>query len=225
VPLTGQFEDVAGRNRSLVRKMLKMAAFLGKVPDVADVASIVDNSNQLVIPDGLESVGFVTADAGATITPTLSVSELVGYGEGQPIRRDIDSRNSTVEIQMMESKRRVFEAYYGVDLSAILASSATGTKNELTFDQPELPDLLEWRLLLLGRDGRGTNAIYHAEFFPIMSLTAVGARTWKPGDGLVWPITLGAQTDDDLGTPQRSFWAGPGLTTAKLTDMGFARAA
>jgi hypothetical protein len=69
VPLTGQFEDVAGLNRSLVRKMLKMAAFLGKVADVADVASIVDNSNQLVIPDGLESVGFVTADSRARRSP------------------------------------------------------------------------------------------------------------------------------------------------------------
>jgi hypothetical protein len=79
---------------------------------------------------------------------------------------------------MMESKRRVFEAYYGIDLSAIVASSASGTKNELVFDQPDLPDLMEWRLLLLGRDGRGTNAIYHAEWFPITSLTEVGARAW-----------------------------------------------
>jgi hypothetical protein len=126
---------------------------------------------------------------------------------------------------MMESKRRTFEAYYGIDLSAVLASSAAGTKNELTFDQPELPDLVEWRMLLLGRDGRGTTAIYHAEFFPIMSLTAVGAQQWVPGSGMVWPVTMGAQTDDVLGTPQRSFWAGPALTTQKLTDMGFARAA
>jgi hypothetical protein len=224
VPLTGQFEDVSGENRALARKMLKMAVYLGK-SDAADITTIVDTSNQLVIPDGYESVGHISAEQGAAITPNLEISELSAYGQGQPIRRDIVARNSTLAVTMLESKRRVFEAYYGIDLSAVLASSAAGTKNEYVFDHPELPDVMDWRVLLLGRDGRGVAAIYHGEFFPLMSLTEVGERTWSPTDGMVWPITLGAQTDDALGTPQRSFWAGPGLTTAKLTAMGIARAA
>lgn len=224
MPLTGQFDDVAGQNRALARKMTKMALYLGK-SDVAAITTIVDATNQLVIPDGYESVGHVSAEQGAAITPTLEISELAAYGEGQPIRRDIASRASTLAATMLESKRRVFEAYYGIDLSAVLASSAAGTKNELTFDQPDLPDVMDWRVLLLGRDGRGTNAIYHAEWFPLMNLTEVGARTWSATEGMSWPITLGAQADDVVGTPQRSFWAGPGLTTAKLTAMGFARAA
>lgn len=224
MPLTGQFEDVAGQDRSLARKMLRMAVYLGK-SDAAEITTIVDDTNQLVIPDGYESVGHVSADQGASITPTLSVAELAAYGEGQPIRRDISSRVSALAVTMLESKRRVFEAYYGIDLSTVLASSATGTKNEYVFDQPDLPDVMDWRVLLLGRDGRGTSAIYHGEFFPLMSLTEVGARAWSPTDGMVWPITLGAQTDDAVGTPQRTFWAGPGLTTAKLAAMGVARAA
>ena len=221
-PLTGTFEDVAGENRSLARKMQKMAVFLAR-DTVAPISSIVDNSNQLVIPAGYESVGHVSRDTGASITPSLDVATLEAYNDGQPIRRDLVSRTNTLAFTMLESKRLVFEAYYGMSLAGIQATA--GTKNEVKFDHPDLPDLMYWRVLLLGRDGRGTNAIYHAEHFLLMSPPDVGERTWSPTDGFVWPVTLSAETDDGAGTPQRSFWAGPGLTAERLAAMGFAKAA
>lgn len=222
-PQTGTFEDVAGQNRALVRKMLKMAVYVGK-PTVPIIDSIVNDDNELTIPAGMISLGHVSPETGAEITPTLEISEIAGYGEGQPLRRDTVSRASTLAVTALESKKAVFEAYYGIDLTGIVATSEASGKNELTFDQPDLPDVMDWRVLLLGRDGRGTNAIYHGEYFPLMSLSDVGARTWSPTDGMTWPMTFGATTDDVAGTPQRTFWAGPGLTTQKLTAMGFARA-
>ncbi len=220
-PLTGTFEDVAGENRALARKMQKMAVLLGN-EDAPVIESIVDTDNELVIPAGYQSVGHVSRDTGASITPSLDVSTLDAYNDGQPIRRDVNSRTTTLGFTMLESKRLTFEVYHGISLAGIQATA--GTKNEVKFDQPDLPDMKYWRVLLLGRDGRGANAIYHAEHFLLMALSDVAERTWSPTEGFVWPVTMAAETDDGAGTPQRSFWAGPGLTAAKLTAMGFTKA-
>lgn len=220
-PLTGTFEDVSGENRALARKMTKMALFLAK--DTVDpVETIVDNSNQLVIPAGYESAGHISRDQGAAITPSIEISELMAYNDGQPIRRDLVSDTTALAVTLLESKRIVWELYYSQDLSGIQVSA--GPKNEYKFDKADMPDLMEWRVLLLGRDGRGANAIYHAEHFLLMTQSDRGARTWSPTEGFTWSVTLSALTDDAAGTPQRSFWAGPGLTNDKIAAMGLTRA-
>lgn len=219
-PLTGTFEDVDGVNNANVRKMQKMAVFVAPLATAA-ITSIVDSSNVLSIPAGYVSLGHMSRDDGAAITPSLDISELNAYNDGQPIRRDVTSRTTTLAFTMLESKRQSFELYYGVDLSAIQATASP--KNEVKFDLPDLPALTGYRVLLLGKDGSGTSTIYHAEHYLHMLQTDVGARTWSPTDGFVWPVTLSAQTDDTAGTPTRVFWAGPGLTTSRLTEMGFTR--
>jgi hypothetical protein len=218
--LTGTFEDVGGENRRNVRKMTKLAVFTA--PETVDpIETILDSSNQLVIPDGYESVGHVARDPGATITPSLDISDLLGYNAGTPIRRDIVTRTTAVQFTGLETKRRTMELWKGQDLSAVQATA--GPKNEIVFDDPDLPDLLYWRLLLLGRDGRGANAIYFAEHYLLCTLSDVGERTWSPTDGFTWPVTLAPETDDDAGTPVRTFMGGPGLTDQKILEMGFVR--
>jgi hypothetical protein len=220
-PLTGTFDDVKGHNGLLVRKMLEMAVFVGD-ETAPDITTITDEDNELIIPVGYVSLGIMSKDQGAAITPSLDVSETGGYGYGQPIRRDTTARSNQLGYTMLESKRRNFEVYYGIDLSTVQA--VAGTKNELSWEHPDRPDTKYWRVLCLGRDGQGTKAIYHAEYFSRMTLADVAEQTWSETDPLTWGVTMGSDTDSVAGTPQRSFWGGPGLTTSLITAMGFSRA-
>jgi hypothetical protein len=91
------FEDVAGQDRSLVRKMTKMAAFLGK-PSDPEITTIVDNQQPAGHPERLRVGRHVLPGAGGDDHPDPERVRADGYGEGQPIRRDIVSRTSTVAL-------------------------------------------------------------------------------------------------------------------------------
>jgi hypothetical protein len=217
-PLTGTFDEVKGHAGSvLYRKMLEMAAFVG-AEDAPAITTIVNNSGQLVIPAGYESIGVMSKDQGLALTPSINVSTDTGYGYGQPIRRDITNRDVTPAFTMKESKRKVFETYYGVDLSQIKAAMTT---RELKFDQPDRASTRYVRLLFVGIDGDGANAKYHAEWFPRCSLTDVGDQTWSEDASIEYPVTFGADFDARVATSQRTFWAGPGMTVELVAAMGF----
>lgn len=221
--VTGSFDTLKGHDNSLIRKMLEMAVFLDPwVAGTSALSTITDAAgSQLVLPDTLVSVGMTSKDAGASVTPNIDVSEVGAYGYGASVRRDVSARNETLQFTMLESKRINFEVYYGIDLSSI---QAPATKNELYFDLPDRPDTKYFRCLMLGRDGQGSNAIYHAELFPKVTLTDADAVAWSEGDPLAYAVTLSADADSGAGTSHRSFWAGPGFSTAVITAMGFSRA-
>ncbi len=220
----GTFDELKGHNNSLIRKMLEMAVFLDPwVSGTSALATITDSAgSELVLPDTLVSVGMTSKDAGGSVTPNIDVSEVGAYGYGAAVRRDVSARNETVQFTMLESKRVNFEVYYGIDLASCQAGP---TKNELYFDLPDRPDTKYFRCLMLGRDGQGTSSIYHAEFFPKVTLTDADAVAWSEGDPLAYAVTLSVDTDTTAGTSHRSFWAGPGFTTAVITAMGFSRSA
>lgn len=220
-PLTGSFDDVKGHNSRLVRKMLEMAVYVA--PDSApDITSLTAADNSLTIPAGYVSLGIMSKEEGATITPALEVSEVGGYGYGQPIRRDTVSRTTQVAFTMLESKRINFEVYYGMDLSAAKAPVTAGD-NEISWEHPDRPDTKYWRVLCLGRDGQGTNTIYHGEYFPRATLADISEQTWNETDPLTWGVTLGVDSDSTAGTPQRTFWGGPGHLDALFLAAGFER--
>ena len=219
---TGTFDDVKGHNEALIRKMLEMAIFV-QPTTAAAITTITDaTGSNLVIPDTMTSVGMTSKDDGAAWTPSIDISEVNAYGYGTPVRRDATSRTLDLKFTMLESKRKVFEVYYGIDLSTTTAPAA---KNELYFDQPDRPEATYWRILAIGRDGSGTSSIYHAEYLPKALLTDCDPIAWSDSDPLAYGVTLSADIDSAYGTSQRSFWAGAGFSTAVITAMGFSRAA
>ena len=221
-PVTGTFDEVKDHDSSNIRKVLRMAVFVAPVTAPV-IASLVDETNEAVIPEDYESVGVLDKENALTVTPAVTISEVMGYGYGTSLRRDIVTKNNTVNFTMLESRRRAFELYYGIDLSAVVATPEAGGKNELVFDEPDRPDTLYWRVLTLGADGDGANTIYIADYYPRATITDVAALSASETDPRRYGVTLGIDVDTDVGTAHRPFWAGPGLTTAKLTDMGFAR--
>lgn len=220
-PLTGTFDEVHGHEGGNIRKLLRMAVFLAPVSAPA-IETIVDASNELVIPDAYESVGVMAKENPLTATPSITSSEVMGYGYSQPLRRDMVNRTTALAFTMLESRRQSFELYYGIDLSAVKATAAGG-KNEYTFDEPDRPDTIYYRVLTIGVDGDGANTIYIADFYPRASVTDVAALTASETDPRSYAVTMGTDADTVLGTSHRPFFAGPGLTDARLASMGITR--
>lgn len=224
MPVTGAFDAVKDHDDRNIKKVLQMAVFLAPWETSTTISSLVDNTNAVVIPDGYISVGILAKEAALTATPNMTVSEVPGYGYGQTLRRDITARNLAVAFTMIESRRRAFESYYGIDLSSVQATSAASGKNELIIDEPDRPDTLYWRMLCLGADGDGVNTIYIADFYPKVTLSEAAALSSSETDARQYAVTMGADLDTSVGTAHRMFWAGPGLSTAKLAAMDFNRA-
>jgi hypothetical protein len=122
--VTGAFDAVKDHNGANIRKVLQMAVLLQPWEGTTPLASLTNTTNEVVIPDGFLSVGVLSKEAALTSTPALTVNAVPGYGYGQALRRDISARDITVSWTMIESRRRAFEVYYGVDLSA--STSPTG---------------------------------------------------------------------------------------------------
>lgn len=219
--LTGSFDALKGHNDALIRKMLEMAVYVAPWPSAATMSTITDATGaSLTIPDTYLSVGMCSKDDGATWTPSIDINEVGAYGYGTAVRRDATSRTLDLGFTMLESKKRTFELFYGVDLAATTVPLA---KSELFFDMPAAATTQYWRVLAIGKDGAGTSAIYHAEYLPKAILTDLDAVAWADDSPLSYSVTLSADVDSTYGTSQRSFWCGPGFTTALITAMGFQR--
>ncbi len=215
---TGTFDDLKGHNEALIRKMLEMAVFIWPSSQ-ATISTIHDaTAANLVIPDYAMPVGMTSKEAGAKWTPKIDISEVGAYGYGTPVRRDATSRTLDLQFTMLEARRAAFELYYGMDLSTKTVPSA---KHELYFDQPDRPSAMYWRVLAIGRDGEGSTSIHHGEFLPKVLLTDVEPIAWSDGDPVAYGVTLSADMDSAYGTSQRTFWGGPGFSTALITAMGF----
>jgi hypothetical protein len=223
-PLTGAFDAVKGHDGSNIRKVLQQAVLLAPWETSTAMSTLVNATNDAVIPAGYLSVGILSKDAALTATPALTINTVSGYGYGQTLRRDSSARDLTVAFTMIESRRRAFEVYYGIDLSAVTATPAAGGKNELIIDEPDRPETLYWRMLCLGTDGDGANTIYIADFYPKVTLTDVSALASSETDPRQYAVTMGADVDTAVGTAHRMMWAGPGLTTNRILAMGFTRA-
>jgi hypothetical protein len=219
--VTGTFDSLKGHNDALIRKMLEMAIYVAPWPSAVTLSTITDTAGtQLTLPDTYVSVGMCSKDDGATWTPNIDINEVGAYGYGTAVRRDATSRTLDLGFTMLESKKKAFELYYGVDLSATTVPAA---KNELFFDMPAAATTQYWRVLAIGKDGSGANAIWHAEYLPKAILTDIDAVSWADDSPLQYSVTLSADVDSTYGTSQRSFWCGPGFTASVVTAMGFTK--
>lgn len=217
-PITGTIDEIAAGDSGLVLRFRKLAVLMANYTDPA-ITTIVDTAGTgLSIAGEYQTVGYISKDDKVNLTPSTSTSDSTAYGKTQPINKYTDSRGFTIGFSMKESNKAVFEAYYGLDLSAIQAKFTT---KEITWDVPDLPPVIYKRLLLIGQHGEGADAIWGAQFLPKCSLSDIGAQTYSETDDFVYPVTYDALVDDAIGTSQRPFFAGPGLAGLGATPMGF----
>jgi hypothetical protein len=209
------FTEAKGHNRDNIRKVLEMAIFVKPVAD-ADTAitQIYTTALGLIIPAGYLPVGMVTKDDGATWSRDQESSDVTSFGYAEPVRRDVVSDVTGLAFTMQESKKTTMELFHGLDLSAI----TTDAQGNFYFDKASRPVNRKYRVLALGKDGDGPDAIYVARWLPNAQVTENGEQAWSEGDEVKYPATFTAYTDTTFGTSYREIWGGPGVDHAA---MGF----
>jgi hypothetical protein len=220
--VVGTFDEVKDHNGGNIRKLLRMAVFVAPWEGTPDVTTLTNADNELVIPDAFESVGIMDKEAAFSSTPTITVSEVSGYGYGQTLRRDMVSRNTNIAFTMLETRRVAFELYYGIDLSAATVTAAP--KNELVFDEPDRPETRYYRVLAIGADFDGANTIYMADYYPRATVSEVGALASSETDPRRYAVTMGTDVDTVVGTGHRQFIAGPGFSDTEIAAGNWVRA-
>lgn len=211
--------EARGHKGSNIRKILEMAIFVKPVAtgDTAITKVWTGNTGQLVIPAGYLPVGMTTKDDGVTWTRDQESSDVTSYGYAEPVRRDIVSDVSGLAFTMQESKKTTMELFHGLDLSTVTTDTALNG-GSFYFDKASRPAQRRYRVLALGKDGDGPDAIYLARWLPNAQITENGEQSWSEGDEIKYPATFTAYTDSTFGTSLREIWGGPGL---KHADMGF----
>lgn len=203
----------AADNTDNVRKVLEAVAFLAPM-SAAVIDSLTDETGALVaLPNDYLPVGLVTRD-GYTFGGDTETTAVDALGYASPVREDIESYTRTVSFTAYEVyKRNLLELAYGMDLS----EATVGDNGEIVFDRPTLPNKTFYRLIVIGKDGSGANEIYRAKLFPKVSITSIPEEVWGT-DALSFSVTLSTYVDEEEGTQEREFIAGPGVVPA---DLGF----
>lgn len=204
---TGTFAQVKGHKPENIRKILEMSIFIKPVEDTDTEITKVWEAGALTIPDGYVSVGLTTKDDGAKWPRDQEKSEVTSHGYAEPTREDFIKDVVGLSFTMQESKRQVLEMYHGQDLAGV----TTDTDGNFFFDKPARPASLKYRVLALGKDGDGPDAIYVARWLPLAALTEQAEQAWSEGEEVRYPVSLTGKIDSQFGTSFREIWGGPGL--------------
>jgi len=213
------FDSVANFQNALLRKALVGAVLVAdySVDALADIAGV---GGVLTITAGYESLGKLSSD-GVTVSASQDTSEIRGWGDlTSPSRIDVTGGSSSMTLTALETKMAVWDAFNGVDLSAVSAN----TNGTITFDKPAVPVLRDKRVLFLARDiNKATGLdVYYGVHYPKANLSQNGDQTFANNDTTInYPLTINALVDDTEGTSTRLFLGGPGVDADMLAAMGF----
>ncbi len=200
-----------------IRKGLQGSIFVAPPSASDEIATLKDATGLLALPTGYIDVGRITKDQGATWTRDVESNDVTSLGAASPTRRDVVSDVSGLQFTMQESKRQVFELYEGLDLSAVTYDA----NGNVSWDKPDRPANIYYRVLALFKDGEGTDAVYFGKWLPRMQITDRSEQAWNEDSELQYGVTMTAFVDSTFGTSVRSLWAG---STERLTAMGFTAA-
>lgn len=209
------FSELQNETDSLIRKGLQgLVAVKRHEPGDTEITALVGPDGLLALPTGYTPVGLITKDDGVGWTRDVETSDVTSLGRTEPTRRDVTSDVSGLAFTMQESGKKAFELYEGLDLSAV-THDANGN---VSWDKPDRPATIRYRVLVLFKDGDGADAIYFAKWLPRAEVTDRSEQGWNEENAVQYGVTLTAFVDEEFGTSMRSLWAGP---TSTITAMGF----
>ena len=207
--------ELQTRSAELIRKGLQGSVFAKRFDsEDPEIEALVDAEGLLAIPSGYEDLGWITQDQGATWTRDVETSDVNSLGSAEPTRRDITSDVTGLQVTAQESKAVNIGLHEGVDLSAVTHD----TDGNVTFDKPDRPASIFYRVFVLFKDGDGADAVYFAKWLPRAQVTDMGEQQWNEENEVQYSLTFTAFVDQEVGTSARTLWAGP---TATIEAMGF----
>ncbi|MFC9761647.1 hypothetical protein [Rhodococcus jostii] len=211
------FDTSADFKDELTRKVLSGAVLVAPMATALPATLTTGASSALVATTGFTSLGRIS-DAGLSASADTESSGVPGWGALEDVRTDIIRRTSTFSFTCLETRKEVLGLYFNQDLAAIEADATTG---EVSFTEATKPDTRYQRMILLGVDGEGDNAIYIARFLPRATISEVSEQTWSTADALAYQMTVTAKIDSTLGYAVKHLYGGPGWAAL---DHGFEEA-
>lgn len=208
------FAEAKGHDARNIRKILELTVLVKPWEDDDTEITSIWGPTGLVVPPGYAPVGMTTKSDGLSWSRDMSTSDVESHGYTEPVRRDITSDTSGLNFTMQESRMAAMGLYHGIDLSA----TSTDADGNVFFDKASRPAQPYYRVLAIGKDGAGPDAIYNARWLPRAQVTEMGEQTWSEDNELAYPVTFSAYLDANFGTSMRELWGGPGLDHAA---MGF----
>ena len=205
------FSQSRAGNPANIRKILEFAVFVKHHEDSDEEITQIWKADGLVVPAGYQSLGVIKKD-GETWTRDQSTSDVTSHGYTEPTRRDITSDVTGLQLTAQESKLQTIELYNGVDLSEL----TTDADGNFMWDRPSRPSARDLRVLAVGKDGDGPDAVYLARWLPRAQVTGMGQQSWNEDTEVEYPLTLTAYVDQEFGTSFREIWGGPGLDHAAM---------
>lgn len=212
------FDSVRSPNVKNIRKALAGAVFVKRYADADPaIVKVWTTAGGLLIPAGYIDVGVLSKSSAVKLARDTNTSDVESWGYSQPSRRDITSDVTTIQVTMQEAKKQAMELHGGVDLAGVTPD----VDGNLVIDKPSRPQALDWRVLVLCKDGDGADAIYWLDWLPNAQVTGVEGQEYSDANELAYTVTFTGYADPTVGTAHRQIWGGPGIDHTTATGTGF----
>jgi hypothetical protein len=212
------YDDLQQRNAALIFKALQGSVFVA--PFSADAITDLTDSDKLLktLPDGYEDVGW-TSDDGAQFSRSADTSDITGWGSVEPLRSDVTSDVTTLQISCLETRKTTLGLYTGADMDAVTPDPSTG---EISIEKPARPGFRYYRVLAVAVDLTDDGEYYIARFLPRARVTDFDDQSLQSSDDspVSWAVTITGYEDPTLGYSERYLVGGAGWAT-RLAAAGF----
>ncbi|GAA2545658.1 hypothetical protein HD598_002167 [Neomicrococcus aestuarii] len=206
-------------SRALVRKTtVGLACFAPKTVELpatllTSATEIVDLSTLGFIP-----IGMVTRE-GYTFSGEIEKEDVDALGYYSPVRSDVTRVPRTVSMTLLESgKKAIQELVRGTKIT----ETQSATTGEVVFDEPDLPNFDEVRLIVVSADGPLSNHWIEGRGFFAAKISSLGEETWAHEGAHQRQVTFDIFNDDVEGVPVRHYFGGSGAILAK-DILGYAQ--
>lgn len=162
----------------------------------------------IALPADHKDMGFITTD-GITETDALTAEGTTMLQSLEEVRSDLTGRSQTLTLTFGESNAWTNALAHGLPVS----EWAEDRDAPWIFDDGELSDWPYYRILLIGQDGVGANAIYKVEYAYRAKVTAKTDRVKNRTAPETIGFTFGLYKDPAAGKTFTRGENGPSMNT------------
>lgn len=194
--------------RGLVRKVRRALGFIGPISvDLPEALTGADSLPVDLKALGFKPIGIVTPD-GYRFGRDVEKDDVDALGYASFIRTDVMRVARTIAVNPLEfGRRHMQELKYGTDLSAITPDAESG---EVVFDEPDLPNDAEYRLIVVADDGPAARNWILGRGYGRVKLGNAGEEAWGQTGAINQELTFDVFVDDEIGVPVRHYLGGTG---------------
>lgn len=201
------FNDVAKRNSANIRDILEFVILAKPYEDGDDEYTQVWTPEEgLIVPPGYKDFGH-TSKGDKSWTREQEWRDVTAHGYGEPVKRIATSDVEGLSVIALETNKLVTELYRDQHMDGVEGDSS----NNVMWKKGSRPAGRRWRILAIGKEGDGPNAVYWAKWLPDAQVTEMGEQSWSEEESVQYQITLTAFTDESVGTSMVDVLGGPGF--------------